>query len=195
MVIAARGWPGWRLVLADLRRRLARRVGRQRHQLLVRPRHRPRAWAAPGHVRFRPGASNRGQALAFGIAPRGRVLRAARDDGEPALGRAGDDRAALLRPRLHDVAEAVVDAEHRHRRRGGRDPAARRLGGGDRAASTSPRCSSSRWSSTGPRRTSGRSRCSSRATTRAPGCRCSRWSRATARPATRSCCTRSCSAW
>ena len=38
----------------------------------------------------------------------------------------------VLRPRLHDLAEAADAAEHRHRRRRRRLPAADRLGGGDR---------------------------------------------------------------
>ena len=41
-------------------------------------------------------------------------------------------RQPLLRARLHALAEALDPAEHRHRRRGGRGAAARRLGGRDR---------------------------------------------------------------
>ena len=108
--------------------------------------------------------------------------------------RAGRDPRALgdrlLRVRLHDVAQALHRAEHRDRRRGRRGAGARRLGGGDRAPWRRPRGSCSRSSSSGPRRTSGRSRCASAATTRRRACRCSRWSRATTRPGGRSSCTR-----
>ena len=41
-------------------------------------------------------------------------------------------RVRLVHARLHRLAQAPLAAEHRHRRRGRRDPAARRLGGGDR---------------------------------------------------------------
>src|ERR1039457_4831470 len=109
MVIADRGWPGWRL---------AGGVGSKRDQLLVRSRHRsdhgtdqdPAATLSAD--RASPGPRLRGR-------PRRRVLRADGHDGQPALREPGPARPALLRVRLHDVAEALLDAEHRHRGRGG----------------------------------------------------------------------------
>ena len=47
-------------------------------------------------------------------------------------GRAAGRLDPVLRPRLHHLAEAADAAEHRHRRRRGRLPAADRLGRGDR---------------------------------------------------------------
>ncbi|KAI1691317.1 ubiA prenyltransferase family domain-containing protein [Ditylenchus destructor] len=44
----------------------------------------------------------------------------------------------VLRPRLHRLAQAPHAAEHRHRRRGGRLPAADRLGCGDRRRRAPP---------------------------------------------------------
>ena len=61
---------------------------------------------------------------------------------------------------LHDLAQAAHAAEHRHRRRGRRVPAADRLGRGDRRRRRCCRCCCSRSSSCGRRRISGRSRCS-----------------------------------
>ena len=64
----------------------------------------------------------------------------------------------LLRARLHALAEALDAAEHRHRRRRRRRAAARRLRGRARATSAGRRSSCSPSSSSGRRRTSGRSR-------------------------------------
>ena len=58
---------------------------------------------------------------------RGRRVRVPVDDREPAVGGAGRQRHPLLRLRLHAVAEAHVDAQHRDRRRGRRRPRARGL--------------------------------------------------------------------
>ena len=60
---------------------------------------------------------------------RGGGVRAARTFIEPARGVARDVGDAVLRLRVHDVAEAADVAEHRHRRRSGRRAAARRMGG------------------------------------------------------------------
>ena len=65
---------------------------------------------------------------------------------------------ALLRVRVHDLAEAAHGAEHRDRRRGRRGAGARRLGRGPRRPRRSPPGSSSPSSSSGRPRTSGRSR-------------------------------------
>ena len=65
---------------------------------------------------------------------------------------------ARLRVRLHALAEALDAAEHRDRRRRGRGAAAGGLGGRDRRARPARRCTCSRSSSSGRRRTSGRCR-------------------------------------
>ena len=64
-------------------------------------------------------------------AQRARV-RAARDRGEPAVGGAHAVGDAVLRVRVHDLAEAAHGPEHRDRRRGRRGAGARRLGRGPR---------------------------------------------------------------
>ena len=67
MVIADRGWPGWRLVLLTFAGGWLAGIGRQRHQLLVRPRHRQ----TMGRTQDPPLPSGRiepRQALAFGVA-------------------------------------------------------------------------------------------------------------------------------
>ena len=76
---------------------------------------------------------------------------------------------ALLRVRLHDVAEAPHAAEHRHRRRGRRVSAGDRLGGGDRRSSTLMPVLMFRSCSSGRRRISGRCRCSRAAITQRAG--------------------------
>ena len=93
-------------------------------------------------------------------------------------------RDAVLRVRLHDLAEAHEQAQHRHRRRRRRGAGARRMV--RRHATTSPGrpscCSPS--SSCGRRRTSGRSRSVTPTTTAPPTCRCCRRSSpSTSRPA------------
>ena len=62
----------------------------------------------------------------------GALVRSARRCREHADRCARALREPLLRPRLHALPEALDAAEHRHRRRGRSDPAARRLGGRDR---------------------------------------------------------------
>ena len=114
-------------------------------------------------------------ALVFALALGGAGVRAAAGDVEPAGGDAGAVGDGVLRVRLHDVAEADDAAEHRHRRRGRRVPAAGRVGGGDGQRSSCRRSCCSRSSSSGRRRTSGRWRSSTRTTTRARTCRCCRW--------------------
>ena len=98
-------------------------------------------------------------ALIYGFALQVAVVRAARDRRERAGRVPRPGRVPRYVVRLHDLAQAPLAAEHRHRRRRGRRPAAGRLGGGDRQRSTRPRCTCSRSSSTGRRRTSGRCRC------------------------------------
>ena len=72
------------------------------------------------------------RALVFGIVLNVARVRAARDDGEPARGGAHAVGHALLRVRVHAVAEAPHGAEHRDRRRRRRGARARRLGRGAR---------------------------------------------------------------
>ncbi len=72
-----------------------------------------------------------GEALAFGLTLAGLLGRVPRPDDQPAgrwIARLHD---FLLRGRLHDVAQALDAAEHRHRRGGGRVSADDRLGGCD----------------------------------------------------------------
>ena len=110
---------------------------------------------APGGRRAGAGAvRTRVRARAVGA-----LVRAARRRREHADRGARARREPLLRARLHALPEALDAAEHRHRRRGRSGAAARRLGGRDREpdAAGARRCS--RSSSSGRRRTSGRSRC------------------------------------
>ncbi len=104
---------------------------RERVQPPARPRHRQDDVShrpPPGGVRPRL-ASARAR-----VRPRalGRVVRAARGGRERRRSGARPGRKPVLRVRLHPLAEALDAAEHRHRRRGGRRSAARRLGGRDR---------------------------------------------------------------
>ena len=139
-------------------RRLPERGRRGRVQPLLRPRHRRRD--GPHGTRPVPGGPDlaaRGADLRVRAADR--LVRAARVRREPAGRVPRARRVRLVHARLHGLAQAPLAAEHRHRRRRRRDPAARRLGGGDGLASPPPRCTCSRSSSTGRRRTSGRSAC------------------------------------
>ncbi len=137
------------------RARVRRRRGAEP---LPRPRHRPadgRAHRdAPGRLgphRARARARVRDRAL-------GALVRPARLARQPADGAARARRQPLLRLRLHALAEAHDAAEHRDRRRRGRRAAARRLREHGRTPrlGRDRRCSGS--SSSGRRRTSGRSR-------------------------------------
>ncbi len=110
----------------------------------------------------RPVAAGRiapARAVAFGLGLL--ALAVDRPDGvrQRARGDAVARRRRALRPRVHGVAQAAYRSEHRDRRSRGRDPAARRLGGRQRAASASAPSGCSRSSCCGRRRTSGRSRC------------------------------------
>ena len=91
---------------------------------------------AAGRVAARARARVRARAL-------GALVRPAREHGQRADRRARARRQPLLRPRLHALAEALDAAEHRHRRRGGRGAAARRLRGRDRRTSACRRSGSS----------------------------------------------------
>ena len=84
------------------------------------------------------GAMTPAAALVFALDARGGRLRGAVARREPALGRAGRLGHALLRLRLHPVAQAPLDAEHRDRRGGRRGAGARRLGGGHRPLAWAP---------------------------------------------------------
>ena len=134
MVLAAGELPSLGLIARGARRRRARRRRRQHHQLLDRARPRPgdaaHAHRPLPHGEISPDAARSSSAscsksLAF-------VLLWAH--GEPALGRARGERHALLRLRVHDLAEAAEPAEHRDRRRRRRGAGARRLGRGHRRA-------------------------------------------------------------
>ena len=74
-----------------------------------------------------------------------------------------------LRGGLHRAPQAGDAAEHRDRRRLGRDAAGARLGRGDRRGDAPRRCCCSSSSSRGRRRTSGRSRSTAPRTTRKAG--------------------------
>ena len=163
-----------------------RRRRRRRAQHVVRRRHRRGDDAHRRPADPAPAASRRARRSAFGLTLAGRLGGDARPDGQLARGRAARLHDLLLRRRLHDVAEALDAAEHRHRRRRRRVPAGDRLGRGDRRRSRSSRCCCSSSSSSGRRRISGRWRCSAPTTTRAPACRCCRWSPAPRRRGGRS---------
>ena len=102
------------------------------------------------------GAVTPGRGAGLRLRARRGVGALSRPDGELGRRRVARPHHRLLRLRLHDVAEALDAAEHRHWRGRRRRPADDRLGRGDRHGQ--PRtlrvCSSS--SSSGPRRISGR---------------------------------------
>ena len=114
--------------------------------------HRRAARWSSGRIEPRRGARLRDHA-------RGRRVRAALDHGQRLTAALGDGGAARLRLRLHALAEAAHAAEHRARRSGGRGAAAGRLGGRDGRPHPRGALARSRSSSSGHRRTSGRSRC------------------------------------
>jgi hypothetical protein len=86
----------------------------------------PLMGARTASARSRRAASRRASRSSSGSRSR-RLVRAARRARQPADGAARARREPLLRPRLHALAEAHDAAEHRHRRRGRRGAAARRL--------------------------------------------------------------------
>ena len=109
-----------------------RRRRRRRAQHVVRRRHRRGDDAHRATARFRPAASQPGEALAFGLTLAvGSVVVLGLMVNLLAAG-AARLHDLLLRRRLHDVAQALDAAEHRDRRRGRRVSADDRLGGGDR---------------------------------------------------------------
>ena len=115
----------------DDARRLPGRRRRRGDQPLPRPRPRRPDGPHPRRGRWSPAGSSRSTASSSGsslgvLA----VVQLAITVNVPRR-RAGARRAAGLRLRLHDVAEAADAAEHRHRRRGRRRAAAGRLGGRD----------------------------------------------------------------
>ena len=131
MIAGARGWPGTAIARLGDGRPRARVRRRERAEPRARPRHRPADGRAdeapPGRIRPRerePRARVRARAVRV-------LVRPARKHGQRAHRSAGARRQPLLRPRVHALAEALDAAEHRHRRRGGRGAAARRLGGRD----------------------------------------------------------------
>ena len=138
MILAAQGIPSAGLLLATLlggtlaagsANAINMYLDRDIDEIMRRTR-RP---AAPGARRRRPIAR-----LRFGFVLGAVVLLLPVDHGERAGGDAGALGDRLLRLRLHDVAEAHDDAEHRDRRRGRRGAGARRMGGGHRRALALP---------------------------------------------------------
>ena len=128
------GDPSIGLVLVDLPGRLPVGGRRGRGQPLVRPRHRradgahgrPPGAVGPGRARARRcGSASRSRALSFLLLRRRRTRWRPRWRCRGFLGYVA---------RLHALAQAPDAAEHRHRRRGGRRAAARRLGRRDRRA-------------------------------------------------------------
>ena len=112
------------------RERVQPLVDRDIDALMTRTRHAP---GGGGRISPRDASSTR---LLLAIAG-GRPARPAGRTGWRRRWRCR--RRPLLRRRLHDLAQAPDAAEHRHRRRGRRGPAAGRLGRRDRAASSRSR--------------------------------------------------------
>jgi Polyprenyltransferase (cytochrome oxidase assembly factor) len=96
------------------------------------------------------------EALVWGDRARRRRHAAARPDGQLAVGGAGRRGHLVLHLRVHAAAQAAQPGQHRDRRRRGLLPRAGRLGRGDRHGEPARRRDSSRSSSCGRRRTSGR---------------------------------------
>ena len=116
------------VLLATLARRLSGRGRSGRDQPLHRARHRrphDAHVAASASVRARRAAP---RAVVRHRARRRCRSRCSRVGGQHDRRAAGDGRPARLRVRLHAVAEAAHDAEHRDRRRRGGGAAAGRLG-------------------------------------------------------------------
>ena len=157
MFVGAGGWPGG-VELATMLLGLALACGGASALNHVMDATSTGSWASgrppPGRLRPRPGAAR------ARVRPRalGALVRASRDHGQRAHGRARARRQPLLRRRLHRLPEALDRPEHRHRRRRRCRAAARRLRGRDGQRSPCPPCGSSSSSSSGRRRTSGRSR-------------------------------------
>ena len=119
------------------RRAVMRR--RERAQPRARPRHRPPDGTEDGFSpgRRRPHLTGAGHGLRACAA--GPLVRGAGRVRQPAGSGARALRRRLLRARVHALAEADDAPEHRDRRRGRRDPAARRMGCRERAHSASAR--------------------------------------------------------
>ena len=135
-----------RAAARDLRRDDGRSRAGLRRSERPQPRARPRPRPADEPHRPPPGRRGAGHTRAgSGVRPRadGVLVRAAGLAGQRADRGARTRRRPLLRPGLHALAEADDAAEHRHRRRGGRGPAARGLGGGDRQPERAGACSCS----------------------------------------------------
>ncbi len=131
MFLAAGGLPPLGLVDRDADRRHAGGRERQRPQLLLRPRHRRADAPDPSASAARPrGRAHGGARLRWGPRRAGHVV--ARPDRQLAVGVAGVGCQRVLRPRLHDVAQAADLAEHGLGRDRGLLPDADRLDCGDR---------------------------------------------------------------
>ena len=160
------------VALAD--RRGARRRGhgrgrRQHDQLLDRARPRQHDAAHPRPPASRRATSARPARWSSGSCSRSLAFALLWATVEPARRLARGERHALLRLRLHALAEAPQHAEHRHRRRGRCGPGARRLGRGHRLARGARLADVRRSSSSGRRPTSGRCRSATATTTQAAG--------------------------
>ena len=135
---------------------------RPRHRRADAPHPAPAARPARGHAarraRLRPRARRASRRVGLGLTVN--WLAAVLADG----------RDRLLRPRLHDAAQAADPAEHRA---GAARPAACRCSSAGRRSpgtlSLGRAWCCSAWCSSGRRRTSGRWRCGTRTTTRAAG--------------------------
>ena len=194
--------------LRDVRRRgrrpAARRAGRAADRPRARVRRRERVQPRDGRdidklmgkrTEKRPVAAGRVSRRRARSSSRWRCRRPRSSCSQPrqrAVRRARARRQPLLRPRLHALAEALDAEQHRHRRRGRRGAAARRLVGRDRepdAAGALPlpgRLPLDAAALLGARAAHPAT------TTRRRRCRCSRSSAASARRCARSCSTRWC---
>ena len=116
MIVAARGLPPWWLMLATLVGGTLAAGGANAINMVV-----DRDIDAVMHrTRGRPlvtGVVSPGGCAGLRHRPRGGGLRRAVGGGQPALGGAGGERHPVLRVRLHPLAQADVQAEHRDRRR------------------------------------------------------------------------------
>ena len=128
MILAAGGMPTLGADRRGARRRGARRGRGEHDQLLDRAGPRPADAPHRGTGRSRRRRRARGRARVRARA-RGRWRSGCSGDGRTCSSAAlALDRHALLRVRVHDLAEAPDGAEHRHRRRGRGRAGPRRVG-------------------------------------------------------------------
>ena len=132
MAFAADGLPEARLTAVDAGRAGALVGRRQRAEPRARPRHRRPHAAHRDAAGGRAGASRRTSRAGSASASMVASAPCCCDLRQRARRPLWRWRRPVLRGRLHLVAEAANGAEHRDRRRCRRDPAAGRVGGGDR---------------------------------------------------------------